>query len=97
MGDDGWLWKLSCQHRKFVYTGDTYWMKGKVRDKKQEAGRNEIHLDIWVENQWGTVVTPGEAVVLLPSRGGGPVDLPLPPEENIDKMFAHEVAKLAQA
>src|SRR3546814_5404432 len=22
MGDDGWLWKMSCQHRKFVYTGD---------------------------------------------------------------------------
>jgi acyl dehydratase len=94
MGDDGWLWKLSCQHRKFVYTGDTYWMKGKVRDKKQEAGRNEIYLDVWVENQWGTVVTPGEAVVLLPSRTG-PVELPRPPEEDIDKMFAVEVAKLA--
>ncbi|WP_460794409.1 hypothetical protein [Nocardioides pacificus] len=23
MGDDAWLWKLSCQHRKFNYMGDT--------------------------------------------------------------------------
>jgi acyl dehydratase len=95
MGDDGWLWKLSCQHRKFVYTGDTYWMKGKVREKKQVDGRNEVHLDIWVENQWGTIVTPGTAVVLLPSRSAA-VELPRPAEEDIDRMFAHEVASLKQ-
>ncbi|MET0379635.1 MAG: MaoC family dehydratase N-terminal domain-containing protein, partial [Spongiibacteraceae bacterium] len=58
MGDDGWLWKLSCQHRKFVYTGDTYWIKGKVRDKKQVDGRSEVHLEVWVENQWGTTTSP---------------------------------------
>jgi hypothetical protein len=95
MGDDGWLWKLSCQHRKFVYTGDTYWMKGKVTDKKQVDGRNEVHLEIWVENQWGTTTSPGNAVVLLPSRGGKPVELPKPPVSNIDAMFEHEVRRLA--
>lgn len=68
MGDEGWLWKMSCQHHKFVYTGDTYWIKGKVRRKVQQEGRNEVHPDIWVENQHGTVVTPGNAVVLLPTR-----------------------------
>jgi acyl dehydratase len=94
MGDGGWLWKMSCQHRKFVYLGDTYWMKGKVVDKKQEAGRNEVHLEVWVENQWGTVVTPGNAVVLLPSRAAQ-VELPRPAEEDIDRMFAYEVATLA--
>ena len=95
MGDDAWLWKLTCQHRKFVYTGDTYWTKGRVREKKQVEGRNEVHLDVWVENQWGTIVTPGEAVVLLPTRGQA-VTLPRPAEEDIDKMFAHEVARYAQ-
>jgi len=40
---------------------------GKVREKRQEAGRNEVHLEIWVENQWGTVVSPAKAVVLLPT------------------------------
>jgi acyl dehydratase len=92
MGDDGWLWKLSCQHRKFVYTGDTYWIKGRVADKKQVDGRNEVHLDIRVENQWGTVTTPGTAVVLLPSRDRA-VELPRPAEENIDHMFAHEAER----
>ncbi|MBV9509209.1 MAG: acyl dehydratase, partial [Caulobacteraceae bacterium] len=83
-------WKLTCQHRKFVYTGDTYWIKGKVTDKKQEAGRNEVHLNIWVENQWGTIVSPGSAVVLLPTRDKA-VELPRPAQEDVDEMFAHEV------
>ncbi|MBV9511753.1 MAG: MaoC family dehydratase N-terminal domain-containing protein, partial [Caulobacteraceae bacterium] len=90
MGDEGWLWKLTCQHRKFVYTGDTYWIKGKVTDKKQEAGRNEVHLNMWVENQWGTIVSPGSAVVLLPTRDKA-VELPRPAQEDVDQMFAHEV------
>ncbi|MDP2258603.1 MAG: MaoC family dehydratase N-terminal domain-containing protein [Caulobacter sp.] len=95
MGDDAWLWKLSCQHRKFVYTGDTYWMKGKVIAKKQEDGRNEVHLDVWVENQHGTIVSPGNAVVLLPTRDA-PVVLPKPAQEDIDAMYAHECARYAQ-
>lgn len=92
MGDDGWLWKLSCQHRKFVYTGDTYWVKGRVTDKVQAQGRNEVHLEIWVENQHGHVVTPGTAVVLLPTRDA-PVALPNPPEADIDRMYAYEVER----
>jgi len=95
MGDDGWLWKLNCQHRKFVYTGDTYWIKGKVKDKKQVDGRNEVHLDVWVENQWGTITSPGDAVVLLPTRGAS-VELPKPAEDNIDAMWAHQVAEQAK-
>lgn len=96
MGDEGWLWKMSCQHRKFVYTGDTYWIKGNVRGKEQKDGRNEVHLDIRVENQWGTIVTPGEAVVLLPTRNKQ-VELPRPPADDIDAMYAHEVERYAQA
>jgi acyl dehydratase len=96
MSDEGWLWKMSCQHRKFVYTGDTYWIKGKVKRKEQKEGRNEVHLDIWVENQWGTIVTPGEAVVLLPTRSKQ-VELPRPPANDINAMYAHEVERYAQA
>jgi acyl dehydratase len=90
IGDEGWLWKLSCEHRKFVYIGDTYWIKGEVTDKRQVDGRNEVHLSVRVENQWGTVVSPGDAVVLLPSRGS-PVELPRPPQEKIDDLIAYEV------
>ena len=95
MGDDAWLWKLSCQHRKFVYTGDTYWLKGTVVARKQEDGRNEVHLDIWVEHQHGTIVSPGNAVVLLPTRDKA-VELPRPAQEDIDGMYAHEVSRYLQ-
>ena len=54
-----------------------------------------MHLDIWVENQHGTVVSPGNAVVLLPTRDK-PVELPKPAKENIDEMYAHEVEQLRQ-
>ena len=63
--------------------------------KKQVEGRNEVHLDIWVENQHGTIVSPGNAVVLLPTRDAAVV-LPKPAEEDIDKMYAHEVSRYRQ-
>jgi acyl dehydratase len=95
MGDNGWLWKLRCQHRRFVYTGDTYWIKGKVTDKRIVDGRNEVHLEIWVENQHGTITSPGSAVVLLPSREKPVVELPRPAVDNMEGMFKHEIERLA--
>lgn len=94
MGDDAWLWKLSCEHRKFVYVGDTYWVKGRVREKRVQDGRHEAHLDVWVENQWGTITTPGTAVVLLPTREA-PVTLPSPARENAEDMVRYEIERLA--
>ncbi len=83
MGDDGWLWKLKCQHRKFVYTGDTYWVTGKVTAKRITDVGAEVDLEVWIENQRGTVVSPGSATVLLPTRDMR-VNLPNPPAETID-------------
>lgn len=91
MGDDGWLWKMSCEHRKFVYTGDTYWIKGRVKEKELTAAGGEVRLEVWVENQWGTVVSPGSATVLLPTKDK-PVELPRPAEEDIERLVEHEVA-----
>jgi acyl dehydratase len=96
MGDDGWLWKLSCQHRKFVYAGDTYWVKGKVTSKAQVEGRNEVYLEIWVENQGGDIVTPGKATVLLPSRER-PMALPEPAAPDLDALYRDEIARAAAA
>ncbi len=43
----------------------------------------------------GTVtLTPGEAVVLLPSREHGPVQLPKPPASDPIAMLEHEIAML---
>jgi acyl dehydratase len=96
MGDAGWLWKFSCQHRKFVYTGDTNWIKARVTDKKQVDGRNEVHLDVRVENQWGTTTSPGSAVVLLPTRGQSRAEPPKPAETNVEAMVRHDMQRLAE-
>jgi acyl dehydratase len=95
MGDDAWLWKLSAQHRKFNYIGDTSWIKGRVADKRQVDGRNEVELDVWIENQRGVVTSPGSAVVLLPSRGGGEVELPKPASEDPVGLLRHTIEELA--
>ncbi|MGE0307387.1 MAG: MaoC family dehydratase N-terminal domain-containing protein [Acidimicrobiia bacterium] len=98
MGDDAWLWKLECQHRRFNFIGDTTWLTGEVVDKKQTetaAGvRSEVHLAIRCTNQRGVVTSPGKAVVLLPSREHGEVTLPKPPARTIDEMLAHEIERL---
>jgi hypothetical protein len=94
MGDDAWLWKLRCEHRKFNYTGDTTWVRGEVVDKQQVDGRNEAHVAIRCENQRGEVTTPGTAVVLLPTRDTD-VELPEPPAPDLDGMVAFELQKFS--
>jgi len=94
MGDDGWLFKLRCQHRKFNYIGDTTWIRGTVADKIQVDGRNEVHLEVSCWNQRGEQTTPGSAVVLLPTRDGA-VELPAPPADSLAGLLALEIARFA--
>jgi len=80
MGDDGWLWKLDCEFRRFNYVGDTQWLAGTVvRKYLAEGDRPAVDLEIQAVNQRGEVTTPGHATLLLPSREHGPVRLPDPP------------------
>ena len=76
MSDEGWLSTLDCQIRRFGYHGDTQVIKGKVVGKRAEDGEHMVDLDVWSEDQRGRVTAQGRAVVLLPSRGHGPVKLP---------------------
>ena len=94
MGDEGWLWKLYCEHRRFNFMGDTTWLSGEVVEKRQEDGRNEVHLEIRCENQRGVVTSPGRAVVLLPTRDR-PVVLPEPPADSLDGLLEADVAHYA--
>jgi acyl dehydratase len=94
MGDDGWLFKLRCEHRGFNYVGDTTWVRGTVVDKVQAEGRNEVHLEVGCWNQRGEQTTPGRAVVLLPSRGRA-VELPRPPANDLEELLAAEIARYA--
>jgi len=94
MGDDGWLFKLRCQHRKFNYIGDTTWVRGTVADKIQTDGRNEVHIAISCWNHRGEETTPGTAVVLLPTRDHA-VELPTPPAHSLEELLAIEIARFA--
>ena len=76
VGDDGVVWKVSDQARKFNYHGDIQWVKAKVTGKRQDGPRFAVDLDVWCENQRGEIASPGNATVLLPSRDGGPVAIP---------------------
>jgi acyl dehydratase len=92
MGDDGWLFKLRCQHRKFNYIGDATWVRGKVVDKVLVDGRNEVHLEVACWNQRGEQTTPGRAVVLLPTRESA-VELPAPPADSLEELLAVEIGR----
>ncbi|MCD4524237.1 MaoC family dehydratase N-terminal domain-containing protein [Nocardioides sp. cx-173] len=94
MGDDGWLFKLRCEHRRFNYIGDTTWVRGTVVDKVQVDGRHEVHLEISCANQRGEVTTPGTAVVLLPTRADAVV-LPKPEVDDLEGLLAAEIARFA--
>jgi len=94
MGDDAWLFKMDCEHRRFNFIGDTTWLSGEVVDKRQEDGRNEVHLDIRCTNQRGVVTSPGRAVVLLPTREA-PVVLPEPPAASMEELIEYDVARIA--
>ncbi len=98
MGDDAWLWKLDCQHRRFNFVGDTTWLTGEVVDKVQtdtaSGVRSEVHVEIRCTNQRGVVTSPGKAVVLVPSREHGDVVLPRPPANSLDDMLQYEIERL---
>lgn len=78
MGDDAWLWKLSCQSRAFNFMGDTTICSGKVVDKRIEGRNAVIDLELASTSQRGENTAPGTASVILPSRELGPVILPEP-------------------
>ena len=92
MGDDGWLWKLSVQHRGFNYIGDTTWLRGHVTGKRVEDGHHVVDLDLSCENQRGAITSPGTASVILPTRDRAVV-LPAPPAPNQDELLAWEIAR----
>jgi acyl dehydratase len=79
MGDDAWLWSLSCQSRSFNFMGDTTICSGTVIDKKEVGPHKIVELQLESVNQRGENTAPGAATVILPGRDDGPVVLPAPP------------------
>lgn len=68
MGDDGFLKSLGAQCRDIICVGDTTWCKGKVTRKYVANNEHLMDCEIWAENQYGEVTTPGHATIVLPSR-----------------------------
>ncbi len=95
MGDDAWLWRLRCEHRKFNYLGDTTWVRGHVAGKAETEHGHEVHLELRCENQRGQVTTPGTAVVLLPTRERPVVELPAPPADSLEGVLRTELERFA--
>ena len=81
MGDDAWLWKLSCQSRAFNFMGDTTICKGRVIGKRKDGEHYLVDIEMTSTNQRGENTAPGTATVILPSRVGGSVVLPTPEPE----------------
>lgn len=70
MGEPGTLKKLGCRYRGIVYPEKDMVCKGKVVKKYVQGGERYVECEVWLENEKGEVVTPGTAVVTLPSRTG---------------------------
>ncbi|MCL2583336.1 MAG: MaoC family dehydratase N-terminal domain-containing protein [Streptosporangiales bacterium] len=95
MGDDAWLYKLRCEHRKFNYIGDTTWITGKVTAKHVTDGHAMADLELQCANQVGEVTTPATATVILPSREYGEVRLPDPPAETLEGVVQSELRRFS--
>ena len=85
MGDDGFLWKYSCQLRRFVVHGDTCWYTGKIIKKYIDDGKYCVDIDYWGDNQRGERATVGNATIILPSKVAGQVKYPA--QRSIEDVF----------
>ena len=73
---DGWVWKISIQHRAILVPGDTITVWGKVTKKSEQSGLGIVELEVGMRNQDSIESCPGSATVILPVKGGIPVPYP---------------------
>ena len=70
IGQQGILKRLQCQYRGMDAPGNAITARGTVTRKFEEDGQRMVECSIWLENSEGQNTTPGNATVILPSRGG---------------------------
>jgi len=68
IGEKGELKKLSVQYRGNAFPGQKFTLGGKVTKKSTEGGQNLVECQVWVKNPEDKEITPGTAVVSLPSK-----------------------------
>ncbi len=69
IGEKGKLRKVNCRYQGMHVPGEELRCKGKVVKKYVQDGNHLIECEIWAENPKGERTTPGNASVLLPSKG----------------------------
>jgi acyl dehydratase len=80
-GDDGWVFRVRGEFRKFNYMGDTTWITGRVTDVRVDAELGPaVDIEVTGTNQRGQQNINGSATLLVASRSHGAVRLPDPPE-----------------
>lgn len=78
-GDDGWVYRVRGEFRRFNYVGDTTWIASTVTDKRVDPELGPlVELELSGVNQRGEQNIRGNATILLASREHGPVTLPEP-------------------
>jgi len=79
-GDDGWLFRVRGEFRKFNYMGDTTWITAVVTDKRIDADLGAVvDIEVTGTNQRGQQNINGWATFIVASRDHGPMRLPDPP------------------
>ncbi len=68
IGEKGQLKKMSVQYRGNAFPGNKLTLGGKVTKKYTEDGQNLVECQIWVKNHEDKEITPGSAIVSLPSK-----------------------------
>lgn len=68
MGDHGFLAELSTRIRRPNIFGNTTWVRGRVVGKEPFLGKPAVQIELWAEDQLGTVNTTGTATVILPDH-----------------------------
>jgi acyl dehydratase len=69
MGEEGRIERLSCQFRGPNLKDQTVTGRGRVTAVRPGAGRTEVDLEVWTENQEGKPLAPGSATVSFPTPG----------------------------
>ncbi|TVT06208.1 hypothetical protein FNH07_21280 [Amycolatopsis bartoniae] len=76
-GDDGWVYRVRGEFRRFNYVGDTTWITAAITEHRVDDVLGPlVELSLTGTNQRGQENIRGSATILLPSRKSGPVQLP---------------------
>ena len=79
---DGWMWKVSFQHRAMIVPGDIITCWAKVSNRYEKGGLGIVELETGMRLQSDIETCPGKATLVLPIRGGREIPYPFVPPED---------------